>query len=105
MAYDVEDERMLGGAGCRAMNAGMRSARRIIVNGRTDRRYGSKHMKVYIASRERVCVGLRHERRRMRRAWKTKTTPIRALKRRKLVDMVGREKEGRVGVFGEALDG
>jgi hypothetical protein len=26
--------------------------------------------------------------------WKTKTTPMRALKRRKLEDIVGREKEG-----------
>ena len=29
-------------------------------------------------------------------AWKTKTTPMRELKRRKLADIVGREKEGRV---------
>lgn len=28
-------------------------------------------------------------------AWKTKTTPMRALNRRKLADIVGREKDGR----------
>ena len=43
-----------------------------------------------------MCVGFDQESKRMRRDWKTKTTPMRALKRRKLVDIVGRENDGRV---------
>lgn len=49
-----------------------------------------------MARKERVCVGLTHNTRRITLDWKSNTTPIRELKRRKLADMVGREKEGRV---------
>lgn len=40
--------------GCRAMNDGMRRARRRIVSGRTVKRYGSRHMNVYTARKESV---------------------------------------------------
>jgi len=43
-----------------------------------------------------VCVGFAQERRRMAFAWKTNTTPIRALNLRKFVDIVGILKFGRV---------
>jgi len=65
-------------------------------NGRTVKRYGSRQMKVYIARKDRVCVGVFHDRSRITFAWNTNTTPIRALNRRKFADIVGREKEGRV---------
>ena len=42
-----------------------------------------------------MCVGRRQASRRRARAWKVKTTPIRALKRRKLFDIVGIVKLGR----------
>jgi hypothetical protein len=76
------------------MKDGIRRARRRSARGMTARRYGSRQMKVYMLRKERVCVGVRQERRRIILDWKTKTTPMRALKRRKLEDMVGREKEG-----------
>ena len=41
-----------------------------------------------------VCEYFRHDNSRSTRAWKTKTTPIRELKRRKLVDMVPRLNSG-----------
>ncbi len=54
-----------GAAGCLAMNEGMRRARRSTTSGRTVRRYGSRQMNVYTARKERVCVVLCHERRRI----------------------------------------
>ena len=42
-----------------------------------------------------MCEGRRHDIRRIMRAWNSKTTPMRALKRRKLFDMVVRLKPGR----------
>jgi hypothetical protein len=39
-------ETVVGGAGWRAMKAGMRRARRMIANGRTKIRYGSRQMNV-----------------------------------------------------------
>ncbi len=85
-----------GAAGWRAMNEGMRRARRSTTSGRTAKRYGSRQMNVYTAKNDRVCAVVFHERRRMTFDWKTNTTPMRALKRRKLADIVGIEKEGRV---------
>lgn len=41
-----------------------------------------------------VCEYLRQERRRMSFDWKTKTTPMRELNRRKLADMVPRLNSG-----------
>jgi hypothetical protein len=84
-----------GAAGCRAMNEGTRRARRSTTSGRTVRRYGSRQTNVYTARNERVWEVVCHERRRMTFDWKTNTTPILALKRRKLADIVGRENEGR----------
>lgn len=46
---------VVGGAGCRAMNEGMRIARSVIASGRTVRRYGSRQTNVYTARNERVC--------------------------------------------------
>jgi len=85
-----------GAAGCRAMNEGIRRARSSTTSGKTVKRYGSRQMNVYTARKESVCVVVCHERRRMTFDWKSNTTPMRALKRRKLADIVGREKEGRV---------
>lgn len=85
-----------GAAGCRAINEGIRRARRSTTRGRTAKRYGSRQMNVYTARKERVCVVVCHERRRIIFDWKTNTTPMRALKRRKLADIVGIEKEGLV---------
>ena len=73
----------------------MRRARRRTASGSTERRYGSRQTNVYMARKERVCELRFQDRRRKTFAWKTKTTPIRALKRRKLVDMVVILKEGR----------
>ena len=42
----VSEERVRGGAGCRAMNEGIKIASRRMTRGRTDRRYGSKHTNV-----------------------------------------------------------
>jgi hypothetical protein len=84
-----------GAAGWRAMKEGMRRARRSTTSGRTVKRYGSRHTNVYTARNERVWEVVCHERRRMTLDWKTNTTPILALKRRKLADIVGRENEGR----------
>lgn len=84
-----------GAAGCRAMNEGMRRARRSTTRGRTVKRYGSRQTKVYTARNERVCDVVCHDRRRMTFDWKTNTTPILALNRRKFADIVGIENEGR----------
>lgn len=85
------------------MNEGIRRASRSIANGSTVKRYGSRHMRVYTARKERVCVGVFHERSRITFDWNTKTTPIRALNLRKFADIVGREKLGRV-VYSSAGD-
>lgn len=90
------DVTVVGAAGCRAMKEGMRRARRRTTSGSTVRRYGSRQMNVYTARKETVCDVVCQERRRMTFAWKTNTTPIRELKRRKFADIVGRENEGRV---------
>ena len=49
---------------------------------------------MYIERNESVCVGVFQDRSRITFAWKTNTTPIRELKRRKFADIVGRENEG-----------
>ena len=87
--------------------------------GRTEKRYGSRQTKVRTAMRETVWDGVFHVRRRSRRFWKTKTTPILgtmvnvfaglsvvgfpylALKRRKLLVIKGNEKLGRLMYFDE----
>jgi hypothetical protein len=84
-----------GAAGCRAINDGMRRARSSTTRGRTVKRYGSRQTKVYTARKERVWEVVCHDSRRMTFDWKTNTTPILALKRRKFADIVGREKDGR----------
>ena len=56
---------IVGAAGWRAMKEGIRRARRRRTRGMTARRYGSRQMKVYMLRKERVCVGVRQERRRM----------------------------------------
>jgi hypothetical protein len=76
------------------MKEGMRRARRMRANGKTVTRYGSRQMKVYMARNERVCDHCLQDRSRITRFWKTKTTPIRELKRRKLADIVVILKEG-----------
>lgn len=91
---EVSGVMVCGCAGCLAMNEGMSRARRTRTSGRTERRYGSRHMKEYMARKERVCIGVFQESRRTTLAWKTNTTPIRELNRRKFADIVGREKEG-----------
>ena len=88
------EESVVGAAGCRAMKEGMRRARRRIASGRTERRNGSRQTNVYIARKETVCELCFQDRRRMTFDWKTKTTPILALKRRKLVDIVVMLNEG-----------
>lgn len=50
----VSEESVSGGAGCRAMNEGMRTARRRTARGRTETRYGSRHTNVYMARNESV---------------------------------------------------
>ena len=67
---------------------------RVIARGRTASRYGFRQMKVYVARNDRVCVGLRQVKRRMIRFWKTKTIPMRALKRRKLLVIKGKLNAG-----------
>jgi len=54
-----------GAAGCRAMNEGIRRARRTTTSGRTVKRYGSRQTNVYTARKERVWVVVCHERTRM----------------------------------------
>jgi hypothetical protein len=93
---EVWDVIVGGAAGCRAINEGISRARRRTASGRTVKRYGSMQTNVYTARNERVWEVVCQERRRMTFDWKTNTTPIRALKRRKFADIVGREKEGRV---------
>jgi len=85
-----------GAAGCRAINDGMRRASRITASGRTVKRYGSRQTNVYTARNETVCDVVCHDSSRITFDWNTNTTPIRALKRRKFADIVGRENEGRV---------
>lgn len=84
-----------GAAGCLAMNEGMSRARRSTASGKTVKRYGSRQTNVYTARNESVWEVVCHERRRITFDWKTNTTPILELKRRKLADIVGRENEGR----------
>jgi hypothetical protein len=86
--------RFVGGGGCRARNAGTMMKNRHEASGRTTRRVGLTHTKVYTKRKDRVCVGCRQVNSRIARFWKTKATPIRALKRRKLEDMTGKLKEG-----------
>ena len=87
--------RWAGGGGCRAKKAGTMMKKRQQARGRTATRVGFTHTKVYTKRKERVCVGCRQVNRRMARFCATKATPIRALKRRKLEDICGREKLGR----------
>lgn len=84
-----------GGAGCRAMKDGINKPNMRSTKGTTARRYGSRQRKVYIERNDIVWVGCLQVKRAMRLDWKTKTTPMRALKRRKLFDMVGKLKDGR----------
>jgi hypothetical protein len=84
-----------GCAGWRAINAGIRRARSIMASGSTERRYGSRHTKEYMARNEIVWVGMFQVMSRIAFAWNTKTTPIRELNRRKFADIVGRENDGR----------
>lgn len=53
---DVEDVMVGGGAGCLAINAGMRRARRSMTSGKTVKRYGSRQINVYTARNARVWV-------------------------------------------------
>lgn len=93
---EVSTEIVDGGAGCRAIKEGMRSPRRRNRSGKTVSMYGSRQMKVYIARKDKVWVGFIHERRRTTFAWKRNTTPIRALNRLKLFDIVVILNEGRL---------
>lgn len=67
----------------------------VTASGRTDNRYVSRQMKVYVARNDSVWVGFRHVNNLMSLFWNTKTMPILALKRRKLFVMRGRLKAGR----------
>lgn len=91
---DVRGVMVCGWAGCRATKEGMSRARRMRTSGNTESRYGSRQMKEYMARKERVCVGVFQESRWTTLTWKTNTTPIRELNRRKLADIVGMENEG-----------
>lgn len=64
------------GGGCLIKKAGvmMKSVRQ--TRGMTTSRPGFKQQNVYTARNDRVCVGVFHEKSRMRRPWKTNTTPI-----------------------------
>jgi hypothetical protein len=63
--------------------------------GSTAIRVGLTQTNVYTKRNEMVWVGCLQVKRRMARFCATKAMPIRELKRRKLEDMVGREKLGR----------
>ena len=104
----------VGGGGCRTRKAGTMIKSTIVAGGIVARRYGFRQMNVRMASRESVWDGVRQVRRRSRRFWKTKTTPMlltwpirmvqstnerettyRALNRRKFVVITGRLNPGR----------
>lgn len=76
-----------------------------MAKGKARSRYGSRQTKVYTASRDKVWVGLRQDRTRSARAWNLNTTPMRALNRRKLLDIKGMEKPGRSGKVGGRVEG
>ena len=108
-----------GGGGWRARYAGTMTKNKAPAMGRIEKRYGSRQTKVRTAKREMVWDGVLHVRRRSRRFWKTKTTPILrpivsvypdvsileslylALNRRKLLVIRGNEKLGRLMYFDE----
>ena len=92
--YSKLDVRAMGGAGCRARKEGMKTPSSRIAKGKTLRREGSRHINVYTNNRLTVCDHFRQLRRRITRAWKTNITPMRELKRRKFVLIVGSEKLG-----------
>lgn len=72
-----------------------------MARGRTESRYGSRHTNVYTARKESVCDHRFQDNNRITLAWKTNTTPIRELKRRKLADIVARLNAGRSMWSGE----
>ncbi len=77
------------------MKDGIIMPRSKIAIGITDRRYGSKHTNVYTARKDRVCDQVFQPKILKTRAWKTNTTPILELNRRKLVDIVVMLNPGR----------
>lgn len=83
------------GSGCRVRKLGTMTKKRQLASGKTGNKYGSTHTKVQTKRKDKVCVGCVQVKRRIRRFWRMKATPIRELKRRKLEDMVGMEKLGR----------
>ena len=51
----------MGGAGCRTRYDGIVIKNIHSAIGRTGKRFGSRQMKLYMAKKESVCVGRRHE--------------------------------------------
>lgn len=90
------------------MKAGTIMNSRHTASGKTTSKCGFRHTKVKIARKDRVCVVLFQVKSLIIRFWKTKTIPMRALKRRKLFVITGREKAGRVTetdeLFSEPVD-
>ena len=66
----------IGDAGCRTKYDGIAMKKIHSMIGRTGKRLGSRQMKLYMAKKESVCVGRRHEKSFMSRFWKTNATPI-----------------------------
>lgn len=93
--YEKEWDTVVGAAGWRTINDGIKSARRSVANGSTNRIGGSRQTKLYTARNDNVCDGVFQLSRRTKRASNTKITPTRALKRRKLFDIVVILKLGR----------
>lgn len=77
------------------MKAGMRTPKMRMASGRMGRRYGSRQTSVYTARKDNVWLVRRQESSRVTRTWNLNITPMRALKRRKLFDMVVMLNPGR----------